>query len=39
MKIILFGAAATAAGIIVIWFRTWKRVERIKQEIEEMERE
>lgn len=39
MEIILFAAAATVAGIIIEWLRTWKRIERIRQEIEEIERE
>ena len=39
MEIILFAGVAAAAGIIIEWFRTWKRIKRIRQEIEEIERE
>lgn len=38
--LIIVPAVITIVGIIILWFRTWKHVERIKREIEkDMERE
>lgn len=39
MEIILFAAAVTSVGIIFEWIRTWKRINRIRREIEEIELE